>query len=155
MKVHELQIKSKTDRKRVGRGIGSGTGKTAGRGTKGQWARSGGGVRLGFEGGQNPLSRRLPKKRGFTPLSRVIYQVVNFSDLERVVGQVIDGQTLLAAGLIKYPNRPIKVLGNGELKKKLTIKVTAASKQAQVKIEQAGGTLELVPVKPRASKPKE
>lgn len=155
MKVHELNTSSKTARKRVGRGIGSGTGKTAGRGTKGQWARSGGGVRPGFEGGQNPLSRRLPKKRGFASLSRVVYQVVNLADLTAVKGATIDGKALFEAGLIKYPNRAVKILGNGEMAKKLTIKVTAASKQAQVKIEQAGGTLELVPVKPLASKPKE
>src|SRR6185369_4240525 len=101
MKIHELNLTSKTDRKRVGRGIGSGYGKTAGRGTKGQNARTGGGVRPGFEGGQNPLAKRLPKKRGFAALSRVEYQVVNLGQLNRLrEGSTVDAEALAKAGLI-------------------------------------------------------
>src|ERR1700733_7911298 len=103
MKIHELQLESAKDRKRVGRGIGSGYGKTAGRGTKGQNARTGGGVRPGFEGGQNPLAKRLPKKRGFVPIARVEYQVINLGDLERLkTSGTVGPAELAAAGLIKH-----------------------------------------------------
>ena len=141
MKIHELNLTSAKDRKRVGRGIGSGYGKTAGRGTKGQNARSGGGVRPGFEGGQNPLSKRLPKKRGFAPLSRVEFQVVNLAGLETLdKATTVSNATLAAAGLIKYINRPVKILGNGTLTRKLVITSQAASASAITAIEAAGGS---------------
>lgn len=143
MKIHDLQLESAKDRKRVGRGIGSGYGKTAGRGTKGQNARTGGGVRPGFEGGQNPLAKRLPKKRGFVALSHVDYQLVNLDSLDRLDGTV-DATTLAAAGLIKKADQRVKLLGNGKLTKKLTIKVHAASASAKAAVEAAGGSVEVV-----------
>src|SRR5688572_30068023 len=106
MKVHELSVTTKKSRKRVGRGIAAGSGKTAGRGTKGQNSRTGGGVRPGFEGGQNPLAKRLPKLRGFQARSHTTYQVVNLKDLGRVKGATVDGQSLMASGLIKSIRRP-------------------------------------------------
>src|SRR5664279_2343508 len=145
MKIHELNLESAKDKKRVGRGIGSGYGKTAGRGTKGQNSRTGGGVRPGFEGGQNPLAKRLPKKRGFTPLSRVEYQVVNLVSLETLKdGSTVDATALAAAGFISKAADRIKVLGTGKLTKKLTVKVQAASASAKAAIEAAGGTVELI-----------
>src|SRR6266581_2352790 len=124
MKIHELNLETSKDRKRVGRGIGSAYGKTAGRGTKGQNARTGGGVRPGFEGGQNPLAKRLPKKRGFVPLARVEYQVVNLSSLERLKdGSTVDSAVLAGAGLIKKPDQRVKLLASGKLTKKLMLKV--------------------------------
>lgn len=145
MKIHELQVESSKTRKRVGRGIGSGYGKTAGRGTKGQNARTGGGVRPGFEGGQNPLAKRLPKKRGFVPIAQVEYQVVNLGDLARLKdGQTVDASVLAAAGLIKRADRRIKLLARGELKHKLNLKVQAASAAAKAVVEAAGGSVELV-----------
>lgn len=146
MKIHELTIQTTTKpRKRVGRGIGSGYGKTAGRGTKGQNARTGGGVRPGFEGGQNPLAKRLPKKRGFASLSRVEYQVVNLTDLAKFKA----GATVDAAALGIKPGKLVKLLGRGELKTKLTVQVHAASATAKTAIEAAGGKLELVSSRPR------
>lgn len=152
MKIHELQLDSAKDRKRVGRGIGSGYGKTAGRGTKGQNARTGGGVRPGFEGGQNPLSKRLPKKRGFAPLNRVEYQVVNLSGLEGLkAGTTVDNAVLVNAGLVRHADRPVKVLGQGTLTKKLTINVQAVSVTAKAAIEAAGGKITTAAlVKPKA-----
>lgn len=145
MKIHELQIESHKDTKRVGRGIGSGYGKTAGRGTKGQNARTGGGVRIGFEGGQNPLAKRLPKKRGFVALNHTEYQVVNLGGLEQFkAGAVIDAAALAAAGLVKHTDDRIKLLSSGEFTKKLTVKVNAASKAAVKAVEAAGGTVEIV-----------
>lgn len=144
MKIHELTTTAKTDRKRVGRGIGSGYGKTAGRGTKGQKARTGGNVRPGFEGGQNPLAKRLPKKRGFTSHSHVTYQVVNLGSLAGVSGASIDAESLQAAGLTKSLVKPIKLLGSGSVDRKLTVKVQAASASARQSIEAAGGTIELL-----------
>lgn len=129
---------SHRDRKRVGRGPGSGTGKTAGRGEKGQKARSGGSIPAGFEGGQMPLHRRIPK-RGFHSRNRVEYQVVNVRDLARVEGDVTP-ETLRAAGLIGSLRRPVKVLGNGELEKKLQVTAHAFSESARKKIEAAGGS---------------
>jgi large subunit ribosomal protein L15 len=161
MKIHELKLESAKDKKRVGRGIGSGYGKTAGRGTKGQNARTGGGVRIGFEGGQNPLAKRLPKKRGFAPLDRTEYQVVNVSALERFKGEaVVDAAALATAGLVKKADQRIKLLADGELTKKFTVKVTAASKAAKAAIEAAGGTVEIVafvkaPKKATRPKPEE
>jgi len=144
MKIHELKVTANPDKKRVGRGIGSGTGKTAGRGTKGQNARTGGGVRLGFEGGQNPLAKRLPKKRGFTSKNRISYQEVNLTQLANVKAAKIDAAALQAAGLVKSASKPVKILGNGTLDRKLSLHVTAISGQARAKVEQAGGTIELL-----------
>jgi large subunit ribosomal protein L15 len=151
MKIHELDLTTSKERKRVGRGIGSGYGKTAGRGTKGQNARSGGGVRPGFEGGQNPLAKRLPKKRGFAPLARVEYQVVNLSALEALKGSAtIDNAALAAAGLVRHADRPVKILGQGSLTKKITITTQAASKTAVSAITSAGGKFTATPlVKPK------
>jgi large subunit ribosomal protein L15 len=145
MKAHELELTAKPNRKRVGRGISAGGGKTAGRGTKGQNSRTGGGVRPGFEGGQNPLAKRLPKKRGFASLDHVTYQVVNLELLDQQKeGTVLDATALVAAGLVKSLKNPIKVLGSGTLTKKLTLKVQAASASARTAIEKAGGTIEIV-----------
>src|SRR6266496_3604397 len=110
MKVHELNLTSKKDRKRVGRGIGSGYGKTAGRGTKGQNSRTGGGVRPGFEGGQNPLAKRLPKKRGFVPVARVEYAVISLAQLEAAKGTTITNEALVEQGLVRNVHTPVKVL---------------------------------------------
>jgi large subunit ribosomal protein L15 len=144
MKSHQLKVKSSPDRKRIGRGIGSGTGKTSGRGTKGQNSRTGGGVRPGFEGGQNPLAKRLPKKRGFASLNRVETQVINLSQLANLAAGSYDIAKLKEAGLVNYLDRPVKILGDGEVKKKLVLQVQRASASARSKIEQAGGTIEFV-----------
>ena len=131
-------------KKRVGRGIGSGLGKTAGRGTKGQNARAGGGVRLGFEGGQLPLFQRLPKI-GFHNHNRKVYAVVNVGQLNCFEdGAVVDAASLIEAGLIKDTLNGIKVLGQGELSKKLTVKVSKVSASAKTAIENAGGTVEVI-----------
>ncbi|EAT15206.1 50S ribosomal protein L15 [Desulfuromonas acetoxidans] len=130
------------NRKRIGRGPGSGTGKTAARGHKGQNARSGGGVKPGFEGGQMPLQRRLPK-RGFTPLDRKVYALVNLRDLDTLeAGSVVDAEALIKAGLIKAAKDGVKILGDGELTKSLTVKAQKFSKSAVAKIEAAGGQIE-------------
>lgn len=132
--------------KRVGRGIGSGMGKTSTRGHKGQWARSGGGVRPGFEGGQMPLIRRSPK-RGFNNYFKKVYAVVNVDVLNNFeAGTVVDYDVLLANGLIKEVKKAIglKVLGNGTLEVALTVKADAFSQSAKEAIEKAGGTCELV-----------
>jgi large subunit ribosomal protein L15 len=153
MKIHELNISSKTDRKRVGRGIGSGYGKTAGRGTKGQNARTGSGTRPGFEGGQNPLAKRLPKKRGFVPIARTEYQVVNLDGLNRLRdGSNVDVAALVKAGLVKSSHKGTKLLAGGKLEKKLTVKVQAASAQAKAAVEAAGGHLEIAPLPKTPSK---
>ena len=130
---------------RRGRGHGSGNGKTAGKGHKGQNARSGGGVRPGFEGGQMPLQRRLPK-RGFVNIYRTVYTNVNLAQLEAKFedGAVVDAEALKAAGLIKKANDGIKVLGDGELTKKLTVKAAAFSKSAKEQIEKIGGKTEVI-----------
>ena len=128
---------------RKGRGEGSGNGKTAGRGQKGQWARSGGGVRPGFEGGQMPLARRLPK-RGFHNIFGTVNAVVNVSDLNKFEdGAVVTVADMVAAGLVKKTLDGVKVLGNGELTKKLTVNVAAFSASAKQKIEEAGGKAEV------------
>lgn len=129
---------SHRDRKRVGRGPGSGTGKTAGRGQKGQKARSGASIPAGFEGGQMPLHRRIPK-RGFHNFTRVEYQVVNVGDLARVEGDVSPG-SLHAAGLVGSGRKPVKILGTGEVESALTVEAHAFSRSAREKIEAAGGT---------------
>ncbi len=135
-----------TPAKRLGRGIGSGLGKTSGKGHKGQWARSGGGVRPGFEGGQMPLIRRIPK-RGFNNHFRKTYSVVNLSVLEGFdANSVVDIATLNEKGLIKIVKGSIglKVLGNGTLTKALTVKANAFSAQAKAAIEKAGGSIEQI-----------
>jgi large subunit ribosomal protein L15 len=135
---------SKKARKRIGRGNSSGHGTTAGRGTKGQLSRAGGGKGAGFEGGQQPLAMRLPKLPGFTNHSRVAYAPVNISRLEAlyVDGEVVDTESLKAKGAIKHGYIPVKVLGDGELTKKLIVKVDKVSASAKTKIEAAGGKVE-------------
>jgi len=135
-----------TSKKRLGRGTGSGLGKTSGKGHKGQWARSGGGVRPGFEGGQMPLSRRLPK-RGFNNKWRKEYLIVNLSDLNKLEdGAVVTAEGLIELGLVKYfeDNRGLKVLGNGALERKLTVKAAKFSQTAAEAIAKAGGTAEVL-----------
>ena len=130
--------------KRKGRGIGTGNGKTGGRGHKGQKARSGGGVRIGFEGGQMPLARRLPK-RGFNNIFGTTYAPVNVSALEKFEdGAVVDAKVLLDAGVLSKCTYGVKILGNGEITKKLTVKASAFSESAKAKIEAAGGKAEVV-----------
>ena len=145
MKLNELSNANATARKRVGRGPGSGTGKTSGKGHKGQNARSGGGVRPGFEGGQLPLFRRL-SKRGFNNYNfRTVYATVNVGDLERFEeGTTVTKELLIEAGLVKKELDGIKVLGNGELTKKLTVKADKFSSTAKEKIENVGGTTEVI-----------
>lgn len=135
---------SKKNRKRIGRGNSSGHGTTAGRGTKGQLSRAGGGKGAGFEGGQQPLAMRLPKLPGFTNHRRVEYAPVNVSRLEEVfeAGETVDTESLVAKGVIKHAFIPVKVLGDGELTKALTVKVDKVSASAKVKIEAAGGKVE-------------
>ena len=135
---------AKKKRKRIGRGNSSGHGTTAGRGTKGQLSRSGGGKGAGFEGGQNPLAMRLPKLPGFKNPNRVEYAPVNLDRLEAKfeAGDVVDGASLEAKGIIKKASTPVKVLGDGELTKALTVKVDKVSASAQKKSEAAGGKVE-------------
>lgn len=146
MKLFELSPAegSRRDSYRKGRGAASGNGKTAGKGHKGQKARSGGGVRPGFEGGQMPLARRIPK-RGFNNIFATKYVGINVDALNRFEdGAVVDEAAIVAAGLVKKTLDGIKILGRGELTKKLTVKVTAFSAAAKEKIEQAGGKAEEV-----------
>ena len=146
MKINELSPApgSTKEAKRKGRGIGTGNGKTAGRGHKGQKARSGGGVRVGFEGGQMPLARRIPK-RGFHNIFAKPLEFVNVSELNRFdEGAVVDAQALLAAGILSKCPNGVKILGNGELTKKLTVNAAAFSETAKQKIEAAGGKTEVV-----------
>lgn len=147
MKLHELSPApgSVKDVKRVGRGHGSGNGKTAGKGHKGQNARSGGGVRIGFEGGQMPLARRIPK-RGFNNIFAKTYTVINVSDLNKFKdGTVVDTELLKASGIIRKVNDGVKILGNGELTaKNLTVKAIKFSQTAIEKIEKAGGKAEVM-----------
>ncbi|MBR5451605.1 MAG: 50S ribosomal protein L15 [Clostridia bacterium] len=145
MKIHELSPApgSVKDVKRVGRGHGSGNGKTAGKGHKGQHARAGRGIRPGFEGGQMPLQRRLPK-RGFNNIFATEYAVINVASLNAFEnGDVVDAAALLAKGIIKKELDGVKVLANGTLTKKLTVKVAAVSASAKAKIEAAGGSVEV------------
>ena len=136
---------AKTESKRLGRGIGSGKGKTSGKGHKGQWARSGGGVRPGFEGGQMPLIRRVPK-RGFTNIFAKEYSIVNVKDLERFEdGTVVNAELLLKTGVLsKIDNYGVKVLGDGTLTKKLTVQAKKFTKSAAEIIEKAGGKAEVL-----------
>ena len=135
---------SKRNRKRVGRGPASGNGKTAGRGMNGQKSRAGGGKGAGFEGGQTPLARRLPKLPGFRNFNRVEYVPVNVSRLDAKfnAGDLVDADTLYAAGIIKSTTDPIKVLGDGEITKALTVRVDKVSASARAKIEAVGGKVE-------------
>jgi large subunit ribosomal protein L15 len=146
MKLHELKPApgSRHPKKRVGRGMASGHGKTSGRGQKGQKARSGGGVRPGFEGGQTPLYRRLPK-RGFKNPNRVEYAIINVETLNRFEeGTVVTPELLLEQGVISNLKDGLKVLGDGELKVKLTVKAHKFSRTAQEKIAAAGGATEVI-----------
>jgi len=146
MKLHDLKPApgSRRPRKRVGRGIAAGQGKTAGRGTKGQKARAGGGVRPGFEGGQNPLYRRLPK-RGFTNPNRKEYAVINVKDLNRFdEGTVVTPELLKEKGIVKNLKDGLKVLGDGDLSVKLTVKAHKFSRTAEEKIAAAGGATEVL-----------
>ncbi|MBO0420608.1 50S ribosomal protein L15 [Vagococcus fluvialis] len=146
MKLHELHPAegSRHVRNRVGRGSSSGNGKTSGRGQKGQKSRSGGGVRLGFEGGQTPLFMRLPK-RGFTNINRKDYAIVNLDVLNRFEdGAEVTPTTLIEAGIVKDAKSGIKILGNGELTKKLSVKAAKFSKSATTAIEAAGGSVEVI-----------
>ena len=149
MKLHELRPPegSNKNRKRVGRGTGSGHGKSAGRGTRGQNARSGGGPRPYFEGGQLPLVRRLPHKRGFHNIFKVSYAVVNLDRLASFdKGSKVDPEALAEAGIIKSPTKYwVKVLGQGELKHALTVEAHRFSASAREKIEAAGGTVVELP----------
>ncbi|MEI6827308.1 MAG: 50S ribosomal protein L15 [Desulfuromonadales bacterium] len=144
MELNNLRpsIGSTKNRKRIGRGTGSGHGKTATKGHKGQKARSGGSIKAGFEGGQMPLQRRLPK-RGFTPLDRVIFSLVNVSQLDIYEsGDVIDAMSLVSNGLIKSTRHAVKILGNGDLSKSLKITANKFSQSAKDKIIAAGGSIE-------------
>jgi large subunit ribosomal protein L15 len=146
MKLNELSPGkgAKRGRKRIGRGLGSGFGKTAGRGTKGHNSRSGGGVRPGFEGGQMPIQRRLPK-RGFTNIFKKQFAIINIRDLERFEsGAIVDEAMLVRSGLVKGKRDGIKLLGVGDIHHALTVKVHRVSKTAKEKIEAAGGTVEVL-----------
>ena len=146
MNLHELSPAPGSTRKnfRKGRGCGSGNGKTAGRGHKGQWARSGGGVRVGFEGGQMPLARRIPK-RGFNNIFAKPLEIVNVSALNKFEdGAVVNVCDLLDKGILSKCEYGVKILGNGSIGKKLTVRATAFSASAKEKIESAGGKAEVV-----------
>ena len=146
MKLHELSPPSRSRQmsRRLGRGVGTGSGKTAGRGTKGYNSRSGGGVRPGYEGGQMPIQRRLPK-RGFTNIFRKRIAVINIRDLLTFKsGSLVDEAALVKAGLIKGKKDGIKLLGQGEISIALNVKLSHVSKSAREKIEAAGGSIEVV-----------
>ena len=146
MKLHEMKYNegARSSIKRLGRGQGSGQGKTAGKGHKGQNARSGGGVAIGFEGGQTPLYKRIPK-RGFTNFTRKEYAVVNLDVLNRFEdGAVVTPEVLKETGIVKKQLDGIKVLGNGKLEKKLTVKCNMISASAKKAIEEVGGTVEVL-----------
>ena len=146
MKLNEMKANegARSVSKRIGRGLGSGWGKTSGKGQKGQNSRSGGGVAIGFEGGQTPYFKRMPK-RGFTNFTRKEYAVVNVESLNKFEdGATVDYEALKAAGLVKEHLDGVKVLGNGKLEKKLTVKAEKFSKTAQKSIEEAGGTVEVL-----------
>lgn len=146
MNLHELKpaAGARQSRKRIGRGIGSGFGKTSGKGHKGQNARSGGGVRLGFEGGQTPLFQRLPK-RGFTNINRKEYAIVNLDTLNLFdEGTEVTPELLIESGVVSKAKSGIKILGNGTLEKKLTVKAHKFSASAKEAIEKAGGQTEVI-----------
>lgn len=147
MKLHNLKPAegSRSERKRVGRGISSGVGKTSGRGHKGQKSRSGGGVRPGFEGGQMPLQRRLPKRGFNNAVFKTYYALVQVQDLEVFeAGSVVDLEALRSVGLVKNPRDGIKILGCGELSKALTVQASKFSQTALEKITAAGGKAEVI-----------
>jgi large subunit ribosomal protein L15 len=147
MKLHDLKPNegAKKSRKRVGRGIAAGQGKTAGRGTKGQGARAGGGARLYHQGGNLPFFRRLPFKRGFTPPNQVTFNEVNLDQLSKFkADSEVSPETLAKANLLRDPANPVVVLGRGELKNALKVRVHRVTKGAQGKIEAAGGSVELI-----------
>lgn len=135
---------SKKNRKRVGRGNAAGGGTTAGRGTKGQLSRSGGGKGVGFEGGQNPLAMRLPKLPGFKPRHRTVYTVINLARLNDAFsdGDTVDNAALKQKGFIKSERESVKILGDGDITKKLTVQVARVSQQAQKKLEASGGKVQ-------------
>ena len=146
MNLHELSpaAGSNTKAYRKGRGAGSGNGKTGARGQKGQWARSGGGVRVGFEGGQMPLSRRIPK-RGFNNIFAKPLEAINVSALDKFEdGAVVDAKALLEKGILSKCEYGVKILGNGQISKKLTVQASAFSASAKEKIEAAGGKAEVI-----------
>jgi len=144
MQIGELNVPHKKQRKRIGRGPGSGSGKTAGRGHNGQRSRSGYSRRPWFEGGQMPLQRRVPK-RGFHPLNKLYYQLINLASLEKIdEGKVVDLAYMKEIGLIKNADKKVKILGNGELTKKLVVHADAFSKSAIEKIAKAGGETSVV-----------
>lgn len=143
MKYHELNVSHTKKKKRVGRGISAGGGKTAGRGTKGQNSRTGGGTRIGFEGGQNPLMQRVPKLAGFTS-RRKSSQTVTLSDLQRIKDVIIDNAVLHENHIVEKIDTPVRVVVSGELKSKKTIRLQAASANAVKAIEKAGGSFSSV-----------
>lgn len=146
MKLNELKATegARSTKKRIGHGLGSGNGKTSGKGQKGQNSRSGGGVAIGFEGGQTPFFKRMPK-RGFTNFTRKEYAIVNVEDLNKFEdGVTVDFAAVKAAGLVKKELDGLKVLGNGKLEKKLTVKAAKFSASAKKAIEEAGGTAEVL-----------
>ena len=146
MKLNELKATegARSTKERIGRGLGSGNGKTSGKGQKGQNSRSGGGVAIGFEGGQTPFFKRMPK-RGFTNFTRKEYAIVNVEDLNKFEdGVTVDFAAVKAAGLVKKELDGLKVLGNGKLEKKLTVKAAKFSASAKKAIEEAGGTAEVL-----------
>jgi large subunit ribosomal protein L15 len=147
MKLHDLKPNkgSKKDRKRVGRGISAGQGKTAGRGTKGQGARSGGGTRLYHMGGNLPFFRRLPFKRGFTNINRVEYNEVNLDQLDRFLADSdVTPETLEEARLLRDPRKPVVLLGRGEVEVALNVRLHRVTSGARAKIEAAGGSVEII-----------
>ena len=147
MQLHDLRPNegAKKARKRIGRGNSSGHGTTAGRGQNGQLSRAGGGKGSGFEGGQTPLAMRLPKLPGFRNINRVEYAPVNVARIDGLYadGETVDAESLVAKGVIKSTRIPVKVLGDGEISKKVTVKVDKVSASAKAKIEAAGGKVEL------------
>lgn len=153
MKFNELQVNRNKNAKRKGRGIAAGSGKTAGRGTKGQNSRTGGGVRAGFEGGQTPLMQRLPKLPGFRS-PRAKADNVYVGDLEQFGSKTVTNEVLAEAGLVASPYTRVKLIAGGELTKKVTVKLQAASKGAIEVVTKAGGSFEAVPQVGRVAKQK-
>lgn len=152
MKYHQLDVTKNATPKRVGRGIAAGGGKTAGRGTKGQNSRTGGGVRPGFEGGQNPLMQRLPKLRGFTS-HRAPIELIYTGQLGIFANKTVDNAALAKAGLVSSPYTKVKVVQKGQLSAKVTVKLQVASQGAVAAIKKAGGSFEAVPQVGRTKKP--
>lgn len=144
MKIHEITASKYPDTKRLGRGIGSGSGKTAGRGTKGQNSRTGGGVKIGFEGGQTKLSRRLPKKRGFTARNHTTYQIITLDQLQKLGLKKVDKIALAKAGLIKSSQPAKLLLGTGKIDLKVELSIDAASQSALKAMQKAGGNVVLL-----------